>query len=547
MKNRTTIRSIMRSRIIVSAVALAAISATLLAGCSPAGKDSTQNGSTSATLNLYQHPQSFNPLKGSQGSEVLTDELIFDNLVQATADFKFEPRLASSWKMSDDGLTWTFHLRKNLKWSDGKPFSADDVVWTFDTYADPEVGSAWATKFANVEGYADFKAGTASSLSGITAPDKNTVVITFAKPAPGFLASIVGPNLFILPKHILGSVDKADLLTDDFFNLPKVGMGPYVMTKFTPDQEVDLKKNPHFREPVGIDKLYLKMLTSEVAEAQLQTGELDLAQVAPADLSTVQGMQGVNVSSAPSAGFLRIVSNDEKFPAAVRQALLTAIDRKTLIKTIYGGKADLVNSSFLTKWALPDDLNTYEYDQAKAKSMLQASGFDFSKSYSFEWVAGTADRDQAINVILQEWQAIGVNIRPSRSTAPRSSPTSRARPTTSPSRAAAPTRWTRPPRSRSCCRRTPTRRAATSATTPTRSSTRSRPRRRRPWRSPTARRSGSRRRRSRTRTSRRSGSTTRRRCGPRARSSRTSSPMVTSPTCSPTRTSGRSAAEITTC
>ncbi|GMA94769.1 hypothetical protein GCM10025881_15930 [Pseudolysinimonas kribbensis] len=210
---------------------------------------------------------------------------------------------------------------------------------------------------------------------------------------------------------MLGSADKAGLLTNEFFNLPNVGMGPYTMTKFTPDQEVDLKKNPHFREPVGIDKLYLKMLTSDVAEAQLQTGELDLAQVAPADLATVQAMSGVKVSSAPSAGFLRIVSNDEKFPAAVRRALLTAIDRKTLIKTIYGGKADLVNSSFLTKWALPSDLDTYAFDEAKAKSMLQASGFDFSKTYSFEWVAGTADRDQAINVILQEWQAIGVNIK----------------------------------------------------------------------------------------------------------------------------------------
>lgn len=401
----------MRSRIIVSAIALAAVSATLLAGCSPAGETPTHSGSTSATLNLYQHPQSFNPLKGSQGAEVLTDELVFDNLVQATSDFKFEPRLASSWKMSDDGMTWTFHLRKNLKWSDGKAFSADDVVWTFNTYADPKVGSAWATKFANVEGYADLKAGTATSLSGITAPDKNTVVIKFAKAAPGFLASIVGPNLFILPQHVLGSADKAGLLTNEFFNLPNVGMGPYTMTKFTPDQEVDLKKNPHFREPVGIDKLYLKMLTSDVAEAQLQTGELDLAQVAPADLATVQAMSGVKVSSAPSAGFLRIVSNDEKFPAAVRRALLTAIDRKTLIKTIYGGKADLVNSSFLTKWALPSDLDTYAFDEAKAKSMLQASGFDFSKTYSFEWVAGTADRDQAINVILQEWQAIGVNIK----------------------------------------------------------------------------------------------------------------------------------------
>jgi peptide/nickel transport system substrate-binding protein len=237
-------------------------------------------------------------------------------------------------------------------------------------------------------------------------------VIKFTTPSPGFVASIAqGPIMMILPEHVLASHDVSQLANDPWFNNPTAGMGPYTLTKYTPDEEVDLTKNPDFRHPVGIDKLYLKMLTSDVAEAQLQTGELDLAQVAPADLKTVQAMKGVKVSSAPSPGFLRIIADDEKFPAAVRRALLTAIDRKALIKTIYGGKAALVNSSFLTKWAIPSGLATYNYSPKKAKSMLKAAGFDFSKTYTFEWVPGTADRDQAITDILQEWNAIGVKVK----------------------------------------------------------------------------------------------------------------------------------------
>lgn len=402
----------MRFRVIAGVVA----AATLLAGCTAGGSSSStkpnSSSSSSATLNLYQHPQTFNPLKASSGPEGMVEELLYDNLVQVKPNFTFEPRLATSWKMSPDGKTWTFHLVKGQKWSDGKPFSSADVLWTFNTMANPKVGSVYAAKFTNVVGYDAEKSGRATTMSGLTAPDASTVVIKFTSPQPGFLASIAqAAIMMILPQHVLASHDVSQLANDQWFNKPTAGMGPYKLTKYSPDQEVDLTKNPNFRSSVGIDKLYLKMLTSDVAEAQLQTGELDLAQVAPADLKTVQAMQGVNVSSAPSPGFLRVVANDTKFPAAVRQALLTAIDRKTLIKTIYGGKADLVNSSFLTKWAIPADLDTYPYDQGKAKSMLSAAGFDFSKTYTFEWVAGTADRDQAITDILQEWKAIGVKVK----------------------------------------------------------------------------------------------------------------------------------------
>lgn len=405
----------MKYRFIAGTVAVAA-AAAMLAGCSVSGKPSSsgaKKGQTSATFNLYQPPATFNPLNASQGGEVLTEELIFDNLVQVNPNFTFQPRLATSWQMSPDGKTWTFHLHKGLKWSDGKPFSAADVLWTFNAMANPKVGSTYAAKFTGVVGYDAVKAGTATTMSGMTAPNPNTVVFKFTIPSPGFLASIAqGASMMILPQHILGSVAPSKLLTDKWFNKPTTGLGPYTITKYVPNEEIDLVKNPLFRAPVGIDKIYLKMLTSDVAEAQLQTGELDVDQVAPADLKTVEAMSGVKVTSAASPGFLRVIANDQKFPVAVRQALLMAIDRKTLIQTIYGGKADLQNSSFMTKWALPSSgLNSYAYDPKKAKAMLTSAGFDFSKSYTFEWVAGTADRDQAITDILQEWNAIGVKVK----------------------------------------------------------------------------------------------------------------------------------------
>jgi len=401
----------MRSRIIVGAIALG-VTTVLLAGCTGGGADDDgANGGnpSSANLYLYQKPVQFNPLAPGQGAEQLTMSLVYNGLFNVGPDFEPVPRLAESWDVSEDATTYTFHLRDGLEWSDGEPITADDVLFTYNLFADPEVASPNAAPFAGVVGYPAVQDGTADSLEGIVAEDDQTVTITLTESTPGFLA-LFGSGYGILPEHILGEVEPGAIMEDDFFKLPTVSSGPYVMKEFNVDENVVLEANPNYWSEVGIDTLYLQMLTSDVATAQLATGETDLVQISPQDLTTVEGLDGVAVSSAPSPGFLRLLVNFTKFDdERVRQAFLYAIDRQGIIDGVLGGHGEVINSTIMTPWALPDDLEAYEYDPEKAKSLLEEAGFDFSQELKLSWIPGTADRDAAVEVALENLKAIGIN------------------------------------------------------------------------------------------------------------------------------------------
>jgi len=401
----------MRSRITVGAIALG-VTTVLLAGCTGGGADDGSGGgdSSSANLYLYQKPVQFNPLAPGQGAEQLTMSLVYNGLFALDPDFEQVPRLAESWEVSEDAKTYTFHLRDGIEWSDGEPITADDVLFTYNLFANPDVASANAAPFAGVVGYDAVQDGSADTLEGIVAEDDQTVTISLTESTPGFLA-LFGNGYGILPEHILGEVEPGAIMEDDFFKHPSVSSGPYVMTEFNVDENVVLEANPNYWSEVGIDTLYLQMLTSDVATAQLATGETDLVQIAPQDLETVEGLDGVTVTSAPSPGFLRLLVNFTKFDdERVRQAFLYAIDRQGIIDGVLGGHGETLNSTIMTPWAIPDDLESYDYDPDKATALLEEAGFDFDEELKVSWIPGTADRDAAVEVALENLKAIGINV-----------------------------------------------------------------------------------------------------------------------------------------
>ncbi|MFJ2553841.1 ABC transporter substrate-binding protein [Microbacterium sp. NPDC087591] len=396
-----------------SIMLLAAATAVLLAGCSAGSPpDSDSNAPTSASVYLYQEPTSFNPLKPFAGGEQLAMSLLYDNLVTTDPDSEYIPRLAESWEVDDDATTYTFHLREGLKWSDGEPFDAEDVVFTYNLYADPTVASAQSSRLSQVVGYSEYQDGTADELAGITAVDDTTVQIELEASNAGFLSLIgYGPVFFILPEHILGDVPADRIMEDDFFSAPTAGMGPYTLEEYRTDQELVLAANENYRSGVGIDRLYLKLVTSDVATSQLSTGEIDIVQVSPSDRAAVEGIADVSVASAPSPGFTRMAVNTQKGllgDARVRQAIVTAIDREGIIDGILGGAGTALNSTFLSEWALPDGLDDYAYDPDRAMALLADAGWDSTTPVKITWINGQRDRDLAVDVIVENLKAVGI-------------------------------------------------------------------------------------------------------------------------------------------
>lgn len=401
------------------ALAGAGAAAFLLAACTgpTSSTPATSGGGTAGTsgsLNvyLYQEPSGvFGPLAPSNGPDNQVMSMIDEGLLAVDPDYRLQPELASSYQVSPDAKTFTFHLRTGLKWSDGTPFTAQDVLFTYDLLADPKSTSATAGNYTAVQGVSDFIAGKAKTISGFSAPDDHTFVIKAAQPDAGLLGQI--GTAYIMPKHVLGKVPVADVASNAFFRHPTVSLGPYKFVDYKPNQYVHVTANPDYRSPVKIKDVYLKPMSSDVATGQLGNGGIDIASFSAADFGTVQGFNNVSIQEAPGAGFVRIALNQTKpyfKDARVRQAFLYAVDRAQIVSKVLSGKATVQNSDFYSKNA-PVGLNAYAYDPAKAKSLLKQAGWDFNRTVTLEWIPGTRDRDATTTIVQSQLAAIGVKVK----------------------------------------------------------------------------------------------------------------------------------------
>lgn len=397
-----------RSRLITLAGAGVAL---MVAAACTGPKSNTTPTSTGATggtggtgahgslnIYLYQEPKgAFSPLAPSNGPDNQVMSLIDQSLVASDPNYQLQPQLASSYpEVSADAKTFTFHLRSGLKWSDGTPFTAQDVLFTYQLLSNPASTSA-----------------TVGNYTGVTfsAPDANTFVMTSDKPNVGLVAQI--GVAYILPKHVLGSLPVAQVASNAYFQHPTVTLGPYKFVDYKPNQYVHVTANPDYSTPVKIKDIYLKPMTSDVATGQLGNGGIDIASFSAADLGTVQGFNNVGIQEAPGAGFVRIALNQTKpyfKDVRVRQAFLYAVDRAQLVSKVLAGKAAVQNSDFFSKNA-PSNLNQYPYDPNKAKSLLQQAGWDFGRTVTLEWVAGTRDRDASTTIVQSQLGAIGVKVK----------------------------------------------------------------------------------------------------------------------------------------
>jgi ABC-type transport system substrate-binding protein len=381
-------------------------------GAGPGGEAAAD---TKLNAYLYQAPKpNWSPMAPAHGPDQIVMSLIYDSLLGMDDSFALQPRLAATMpEVSDDGMTITFTLKDGLTWSDGTPLTAEDVVFTYNLMANPATGSSASARFANVEGAADLAAGKADAAAGFSAPDEKTFVVKTTKPDLGFIG--LASNIFILPQHILGDVPPGDMTDHAFFTKkPDVGAGPYTSVEFKTDQYVHLTKNPNYREgEVAIDDIYLRPVTSDVATAQLGTGEMDLVQISPADVETVEALNDVEVTSAAGAGFIRTSVNQTKpylRDKRLRQAMMYAIDRRQLVDKALAGKASVLTSSFMGD-ALPDDVDDYAYDPERARKLLADMGWDADQVIELAWIPGQRDRDTAATVVESQLEAVGIKLK----------------------------------------------------------------------------------------------------------------------------------------
>lgn len=402
-----------RNRLASGAVGAAALAALALSACSgPSSGDNSTGKSSVLNVYLYQEPAGvFGPLAPASGPDNQVQSLISQGLLGVDPNYHLQPELAQSYTVSSDAKTFTFHLRPGLKWSDGKPLTSKDVLFTYDALANPKTGSASAGSYTAVEGVTDFVSGKASTISGLSAPDANTFVIKATKPDFGLLA-LIG-TAFIIPEHILGKDSPEQLGKDPFFRHPTVSNGAYKFVDYKTNQYVHVTANKYFRTPPNITDIYLKPMTSDVATAQLGNGGIDIASYSPSDLKTVAGFKNVTTQVKAGAGFVRIALDQAKpyfKDVRVRQAFLYAVNREQIVKSVLAGKGSVQLSDFYAANA-PDNLNPYAYNPAKAKQLLKAAGWDFTRTVQLQWVHGQRDRDETAQIVQSQLGAVGVKVK----------------------------------------------------------------------------------------------------------------------------------------
>jgi peptide/nickel transport system substrate-binding protein len=326
--------------------------------------------------------------------------------------------LAESWETSADNLTWTFNLRKGVKWHDGTDFTADDVAFSLEVCLDPKAGGCTqASQLAAIKGGKEFIDGTATTIAGIEVADPNTIKLTTATPNAALADTLA--ETYILQKASLGAVARDQVGKSDYWTTKPVGTGPFKFAKYEAGQFMELDRfDDYWRGKPLLDKL-IRREFKDPATALLafDKGEIDFAYVTADEVEREQSNANATVIPGPSQVDNAITMNPAKNPAfgnpKFRQAMLYAINRASIVENLYKGAAKPVSCLYGNPKFTPADIEPYAYDPDKAKALLAEAGID--PASLGEIVMDTYYNDQlsldVMTAFQQDLAAVGINIK----------------------------------------------------------------------------------------------------------------------------------------
>ncbi len=340
----------------------------------------SSNAATKLVMGINTEPETYFPGFETSALASYGFELVFNELTTYDLQGKIVGDLANSWDLSDDQLTWTFHLEPNVKWQDGQPFTAKDVQFTLEMLADPAYTGTYYSMISSVAGAKDKHDGKATSISGINVVDDNTIAITTDAPNALFLETMASV-MPILPEHLLKDIAVADLATSSFSRAP-VGTGPYMLTSWKSKESLTFTKNAdYFKGAPKIDTFIWQVIPEPSAQiTALLNGEINLLyEVSADDFSQLKDASSLDTLQIPGARFYSLnfhITDPMLADVRVRQAIAHSVDRQALLTGISGGLGKVENSIFHP--SLPEydpNLQGYSYDVDLAKQMLSEVGW----------------------------------------------------------------------------------------------------------------------------------------------------------------------------
>lgn len=391
-----------------------------------AGQEGPRYGGTLIFVRLADS-STLNPLLAIDDASFLVANQIYSGLMARGIDEEgnmiYVPDLAESWETSEDGLTITFHLRKNVKWHDGEPFTAADVKFTFETlYQDEELGLP--------------QAGFFECIDHVEIKDDHTAVfhLEYVSPILMPLGFAFWRDKEVVPKHIFEGLDFYD---NPYNEAPTVGTGPFKFVEWAKGDYITLVKNEDYylKDKDGnqlpyLDKIIYKIAPNTASQiAALETGEAHVLNFLPEPevtrLMENEDLYVFDIFKIGLTNYLMINQGTSEHGnenpilqnKKVRHALLHGINRQEIIDLALGGFGKVQHSwvsSQLTDFYEPN-VPKYEYDPEKAKNLLEEAGYPikedgFRFTLRLYHTAGDMPRERGSEIIKAQLKEIGVNI-----------------------------------------------------------------------------------------------------------------------------------------
>ncbi len=384
-------------------------------GGSPATGQQPVPGSRITEGGLIE-PRTLNPIFVADPVSEEISHLVFNGLVYVDPKSgEPQPDLAQSWEVSDDRLTYTFHLRDSILWHDGQPFAANDVVFTYQLMMNNRVRSPRFSRLVE-------------RVHGVGAPDRSTVTFTLIHPDATFLTDLA--TFGIVPEHLLSTILPEELVTDPFGISSAVGTGPFTLRQWVRGDRILFQRNSkYFKDPAKVESyVYRVMPSTKELLAGLKDESIDWGAIDPASVDEAKKVSGIRVESLP--GYEMSYVSLQLDPAKtrlfqdvrIRKALMLALDRKQAVTDIWHGQAKVADGTQPpASFAHAPSKTVYQQNLEQAKSLLdeagwkaEADGIRMKDGQALRFTLSTnsddPERKETAEWLIKSWSAIGVYV-----------------------------------------------------------------------------------------------------------------------------------------
>jgi oligopeptide transport system substrate-binding protein len=403
-------------RIVYTLFSIVLVCSLLLIGCQPAQQPLPTPTTEETVLNLYNiDPYTLDPALSSEMTSHSYVMQLFSGLVRLDDKLEPAPDIAERWQVSDDGKTYTFYLRQDAKFHDGREVKAEDFKYSWQRACDPETGSLTAaTYLGDIVGVKEMLSGTATEISGIKVIDDYTLQVTIDAPKSYFLSKLTYPTAFV--------VDIANVQSGgEWWHRPN-GTGPFRLTQWEETSLLVLEKNElHHGEVAEVDFVVFH-LWAGVPMNLYETGEIDVAGVSLAYIDKVTDKAGPfyqELKVTPELSFYYIGFNTTKPPfddANIRRAFSQAIDKDKLSSLVFRDMVQPANG--ILPPGMPgynESLAGLEFDVDRAKELIASSEYgDVSDlpPITVTTMGWGGSISSGLEAIIHEWQQnLGVEVK----------------------------------------------------------------------------------------------------------------------------------------